>query len=250
MKVLVGVKRVVDAYVKIRVRSDGQGVETANTKMSMNPFDEIATEAAVRLLESAIVDEVLAVSVGPDSVQEQLRTCLAMGANRALQVSAEPDLEPLVIARALQAVCQRESPDLVLLGKQAIDDDCNQTGQMLAALQGWAQATSVSGLEVRQDHVRATREIDTGLEQLRLTLPAVISVDLRLNDPRYPRLPDIMKAKRAALETLTLESLGVDPTPRLETLEVTEPPSREPGVRVATVAELVDRLRNEAGVIP
>ncbi len=249
MKVLVGVKRVVDAYVKIRVRGDGSGVDTANAKMSMNPFDEVALEAAVRLQESGVVTEVLAVSVGPASAHEQLRTALAMGATRALHVAADPALEPLAVAHTLQGICDREAPDLVLLGKQAIDDDCNQTGQMLAALQGWAQATSVSGLELDAGGASVTREIDGGLEHLALRLPAVVSVDLRLNDPRHPKLPDIMKAKRAQIETLTLEELGVDPEPRLSVLEVTEPPRREPGVRVSTVGELVERLRNEAGVL-
>jgi len=250
MKVLVAVKRVVDAYVKIRVASDGSGVETANTKMSMNPFDEIALEAAIRLVESGQASEVIAVSIGPDAVQEQLRTALAMGAQRAIHIDASADLEPLTVAKTLQALCARETPDLVILGKQAIDDDSNQTGQMLGALQGWGQATSVSALEFTQGKAIATREIDGGLERLAVTLPGIISVDLRLNDPRHPKLPDIMKAKRAPIEALTLSDLGITANQRLEVLEVREPPTRTPGVRVDSVSELIEKLRNEAGVMP
>lgn len=250
MKVLVAVKRVVDAYVKIRVASDGSGVETANTKMSMNPFDEIALEAAIRLVESGQATEVIAVSIGPDAVQEQLRTALAMGAQRAIHIDAAADLEPLAVAKTLQALCTREAPDLVILGKQAIDDDSNQTGQMLGALQGWGQATSVSALEFADGKAIATREIDGGLERLALKLPGIISVDLRLNDPRHPKLPDIMKAKRAPIEALTLSDLGIVAKQRLEVLEVREPPTRTPGVRVDSVSELIEKLRNEAGVMP
>lgn len=250
MKVLVAVKRVVDAYVKIRVASDGSGVETANTKMSMNPFDEIALEAAIRMVESGQASEVIAVSIGPEAVQEQLRTALAMGAQRAIHVDGPSDLEPLAVAKTLKALCDREAPDLVILGKQAIDDDSNQTGQMLGALQDWGQATSVSALEFDDDKAIATREIDGGLERLAVQLPGIISVDLRLNDPRHPKLPDIMKAKRAPIEALTLDDLSVSTERRLDVLEVREPPARTPGVKVNSVSELIAKLRDEAGVMP
>jgi len=247
MKVLVGVKRVVDAYVKIRVRSDGSGVDTANTKMAMNPFDEVAVEAAVRLKEAAVADEVLVVSIGPESAQEQLRTALAMGADRAMLATAEAGIEPLAVAQTLAAICARENPDLVLLGKQAIDDDCNQTGQMLAALRGCAQATAASALNITADAIEVTREIDGGLEELALTRPAVVTVDLRLHDPRYPKLPAIMKAKKQPIESIDLSELGVDARQRLTVLEVTEPPARAPGTRVTSVSELLEKLKAPLG---
>ncbi|MDR9414534.1 MAG: electron transfer flavoprotein subunit beta/FixA family protein [Spiribacter sp.] len=247
MKVLVGVKRVVDAYVKIRVRSDGSGVDTANTKMAMNPFDEVAVEAAVRLKEAGVADEVLVVSIGPESAQEQLRTALAMGADRAMLATAEAGIEPLAVAQTLAAICEREKPDLVLLGKQAIDDDCNQTGQMLAALRGCAQATAASALNITADAIEVTREIDGGLEELALTRPAVVTVDLRLHDPRYPKLPAIMKAKKQPIESIELSELGVDARQRLTVLEVTEPPARAPGTRVASVSELLEKLKAPLG---
>lgn len=247
MKVLVGVKRVVDAYVKIRVRSDGSGVDTANTKMAMNPFDEVAVEAAVRLKEAGVADEVLVVSIGPESAQEQLRTALAMGADRAMLATAEASIEPLAVAQTLAAICARENPDLVLLGKQAIDDDCNQTGQMLAALRGCAQATAASALNITPDAIEVTREIDGGLEELALTRPAVVTVDLRLHDPRYPKLPAIMKAKKQPIESIDLAELGVDARQRLTVLEVTEPPARAPGTRVTSVSELLEKLKAPLG---
>jgi electron transfer flavoprotein beta subunit len=247
MKVLVGVKRVVDAYVKIRVRSDGSGVDTANTKMAMNPFDEVAVEAAVRLKEAGVADEVLVVSIGPESAQEQLRTALAMGADRAMLATAEASIEPLAVAQTLAAICARENPDLVLLGKQAIDDDCNQTGQMLAALRGCAQATAASALNITPDAIEVTREIDGGLEELALTRPAVVTVDLRLHAPRYPKLPAIMKAKKQPIESIDLAELGVDARQRLTVLEVTEPPARAPGTRVTSVSELLEKLKAPLG---
>lgn len=249
MKVLVPVKRVVDAYVKVRVRTDGSGVETRNIKMSMNPFDEIAVEQAVRLREAGTATEAVAVTVGPEAAHEQLRTALAMGVDRAIHVPAEDDLQPLAVAKVLKFICDAEQPDLVLLGKQAIDDDCNQTGQMLAALQGWAQGTSVSRLEVEDGRVRVVREVDGGLERLELPLPAAVTVDLRLNEPRYPKLPNIMKARKKPIEQRSLDEAGVDPAPRLRLLKVEEPPARSGGVRLSSVAELVDKLRNEAKVI-
>lgn len=249
MRILVPVKRVVDAYVKVRVRSDGSGVETNNIKMSMNPFDEIAVEQAVRLRESEIATEVVAVTIGPSQAVEQLRTALAMGVDRAMHVDAEEGLEPLAVAKTLNAICEREQPDLVLMGKQAIDDDANQTGQMLSALRGWAQGTFVSKLETGDGEVTVTREVDGGLERLQLPLPAVVTVDLRLNEPRYPKLPNIMKAKKKPVEEQSTAELGIDTTRRLNTLKVEDPPARAGGVKVADVAELVDKLRNEAKVI-
>lgn len=250
MKIVVPVKRVVDAYVKVRVKSDGSGVDTDNTKMSMNPFDEIAIEEAVRLKEAGTATEIIAVSVGPQKAQEQLRTALAMGADRAILVESDlTDLQPLVIARLLAAVCEREQPDLVLMGKQAIDDDSNQVGQMLAALRDLPQGTFISRLEPGAGHVVVTREVDAGLERLRLSLPAVVTVDLRLNEPRYPKLPNIMKAKKVPIETATPAELGVDTASTLKTLKVEEPPVRKGGVKVASVAELVNKLKNEAKVI-
>ena len=249
MKILVPVKRVVDAYVKVRVKSDNSGVETANTKMSMNPFDEIAVEQAVRLKEAGTATEIVAVTVGPQQAQEQLRTALAMGVDRAMHVTADEAVEPLGVAKILNAVCDQESPDLVLMGKQAIDDDSNQTGQMLSALRGWAQGTSISKLETEDGSITVTREVDGGLERLKLPLPAVATVDLRLNEPRYPKLPNIMKAKKKPIEQHAPEDLGVDHTPRLQTVKVEEPPARKGGVKVSSVDELVDKLKNEAKVI-
>jgi len=249
MKILVPVKRVVDAYVKVRVKSDGSGVETNNIKMSMNPFDEIAVEQAVRLKEAGTASEVVVVTIGPQQAQEQLRTALAMGADRAMHVSAEGDIQPLAVARTLSAVCDRENPDLVIMGKQAIDDDANQTGQMLSALRGWAQGTFISKLEPGDGDVTITREVDGGLEKLKLPLPAIVTVDLRLNEPRYPKLPNIMKAKKKPIEEVSTDDLGVDVTTRLKQLKVEEPPARKGGIKVSSVAELVEKLKNEAKVI-
>ena len=249
MKILVAVKRVVDYNVKVRVKADGTGVETANVKMSMNPFDEIAVEEAVRLKEAGVATEVVAVSVGVSQCQETLRTALAIGADRAIHVETADETQPLGVAKALKALATREQPGLVILGKQAIDDDFNQTGQMLAALLGWPQATFASRVKVEGEGATVTREIDGGLETLAVRLPAVVTTDLRLNEPRYVTLPNIMKAKKKPLETVTPESLGVDMTPRLRTLKVSEPPRRGSGRQVASVADLVDKLRNEAKVI-
>jgi len=248
VKVLVAVKRVVDYNVKIRVKSDNSGVETANVKMSMNPFDEIAVEEAVRLKELGVVTEIVVVSMGPAQCQETLRTALAMGCDRAILVQSDDDLQPLAVAKLLKALVARESPDMAVLGKQAIDDDSNQTGQMLAALLGWPQGTFASKVEVA-DGLKVTREIDGGLETVALTLPAVVTTDLRLNTPRYASLPNIMKAKKKPLETLSPADLGVDTAPRLTTLKVEEPPVRQAGVKVADVAELVSKLKTEAKVI-
>jgi len=249
MKILVPVKRVVDYNVKVRVKSDGSGVETANVKMSMNPFDEIAVEEAVRLKEAGVVTEIIAVSVGATQCQETLRTALAIGADRAILVETALETQPLGVAKVLKALVDREQPRIVILGKQAIDDDANQTGQMLAALLGWPQATFASKVKVEGDGVQVTREIDGGLETIAIKLPAVITTDLRLNEPRYVTLPNIMKAKKKTLETLTPDSLGVDFAPRLTTLKVVEPAKRGAGKQVASVVELVDKLRNEAKVI-
>ncbi|MEX0730188.1 MAG: electron transfer flavoprotein subunit beta/FixA family protein [Aquisalimonadaceae bacterium] len=249
MKILVPVKRVVDYNVKVRVKADGSGVETANVKMSMNPFDEIAVEEAVRLQEAGKAEEVIIVSMGVQQCQETIRTGLAMGGDRGILVQTDHALEPLAVAKLLKALVERESPDLVILGKQAIDDDSSQTGQMLAALMGWAQGTFASELELVDGEVRVTREIDGGLETVQLKLPAVITTDLRLNQPRYAKLPNIMKAKKKQLDTLTPEELGVDTAPRLKTLKVAEPPQRTGGVKVADVDELLNKLKNEAKVI-
>lgn len=249
MKVLVGVKRVVDYNVKIRVKADQTGVELANVKMAMNPFDEIAVEEAVRMKEAGRATEIVAVSLGPAVCQETLRYALALGADRALLVQTDQELEPLAVAKLLQALVQREHPDLVLLGKQAIDDDCNQTGQMLAARLEWPQGTFASKVELGEGELRVTREIDGGLETVTLTLPAVVTTDLRLNEPRYAKLANIMKAKKKPLEVIEAEAMGVDLTARLVTLKVSEPSPREAGIRVGSVAELVERLRNEAKVI-
>jgi electron transfer flavoprotein beta subunit len=249
MKVLVGVKRVVDYNVKVRVRSDGSGVETANVKMSMNPFDEIACEEAIRLRERGAATEVVAVSMGEAKCQETLRTALAMGTDRGVLVETAVELQPLAVAKLFKAVAERERPGLILLGKQAIDDDSNQTGQMLAALLGWAQATFVSKLEIADGKAVAGREVDEGIERLEARLPAVVTVDLRLNEPRYASLPNIMKAKKKPIETLKPEDLGVDPAPRLQYLRFEEPPRRQAGIRVDSVPDLVARLKQEAGVI-
>lgn len=249
MKVLVPVKRVVDYNVKVRVKSDQSGVDIANVKMSMNPFDEIAVEEAMRLKEKSVATEVIAVSCGIAGCQETLRTAMAIGADRAILVQTDVELQPLAVAKLLKAVVDKEQPGLVILGKQAIDDDANQTGQMLAALLDWPQATFASKVEVSGDTVQVTREVDGGLETLSLKLPAIVTTDLRLNEPRYVTLPNIMKAKKKPLETVAPADLGVDPTPRLKTLKVAEPPSRAAGVIVPDVAALVDKLKNEAKVI-
>lgn len=249
MKILVPVKRVVDYNVKVRVKADQSGVETANVKMSMNPFDEIAVEEAVRQKEAGKADEVIVASLGPAQCQETLRTAMALGADRGLLVETDAELQPLAVAKLLKTLVEREQPGLVILGKQAIDDDSNQTGQMLAALLGWPQGAFASGVALGENGVEVTREVDGGLETLALDLPAVITTDLRLNEPRYAKLPEIMKAKRKPLDRLTPDELGVDIGPRLATLKVAEPPKRQSGTRVASVAELVDKLRNEAKVI-
>ena len=249
MKILVPIKRVVDYNVKIRVKADQSGVELANVKMAMNPFDEIAVEEAVRLKEAGKATEIVAVSAGVAQCQETLRTAMAIGADRGILVESDADLQPLAVAKLLKALVDKEQPQLVILGKQAIDDDSNQTGQMLAALLGWPQATFASKVEVGGDGVQVTREIDGGLETLALPLPAVITTDLRLNEPRYATLPNIMKAKKKPLETVKPADLGVDVAPRLATLKVAEPPKRSAGERVADVAQLVDKLKNVAKVI-
>jgi electron transfer flavoprotein beta subunit len=249
MKALVAVKRVVDYNVKVRVKADGSGVETANVKFSMNPFDEIAVEEAVRLKEAGTVTEIVVVSLGPTQAQETLRTALAMGADRAILVQTEIELQPLAVAKLLKAVAAKEAPDLVLLGKQAIDDDSNQTGQMLAALLGWPQGTFASKLVFAEGRAEVTREVDAGAETVSLTLPAIVTTDLRLNEPRYASLPNIMKAKKKPLEVLAADSLGVDIAPRLTVLSVTEPPKRQAGIKVPDVAALVAALKNEAKVI-
>ena len=249
MKVLVPVKRVIDYNVKIRVKPDGSGVDTSNVKMSMNPFDEIAVEEAVRLKEKGIVTEIIAVSCGTTACQETLRTALAIGADRAVLVETEVELQPLAVAKLLKALADKEQPQLVILGKQAIDDDANQVGQMLAALLGWPQATFASKVDIADGHATVKREIDGGLETLKLDLPAVITADLRLNEPRYATLPNIMKAKKKPMEIVKPDALGVDVMPRLTTLKVVEPAKRKGGGKVADVKELVAKLRNEAKVI-
>ncbi|QHE77242.1 electron transfer flavoprotein subunit beta/FixA family protein [Hydrogenophaga sp. PBL-H3] len=249
MKVIVPVKRVVDYNVKVRVKSDGSGVDIANVKMSMNPFDEIAVEEAVRLKEKGVVTEVIAVSCGVTQCQETLRTAMAIGADRAILVETTEELQPLAVAKLLKALVDKEQPGLIILGKQAIDDDCNQTGQMLAALAGLPQATFASKVEVADGKATVTREVDGGLETLSITLPAVITTDLRLNEPRYVTLPNIMKAKKKTLDIVKPEDLGVDVSPRIKTLKVSEPPKRGAGIKVADVAALVEKLKNEAKVI-
>ena len=249
MKVLVPVKRVIDYNVKVRVKADNSGVELANVKMAMNPFDEIAVEQALRLKEAGGASEVVVVSIGPAQNQETIRTSLAMGADRGIHIESSHDIEPLAVAKLLRAVVQRENPGLVLVGKQAIDDDCNQTGQMLAALLGWAQGTFVSALDVVGDTAKIVREVDGGLEHLEIKMPAIVSVDLRLNEPRYASLPNIMKAKKKPIDSLTINDLDVDIKPRLQVVKVEEPAAREAGVKVADVRELVEKLKNEAKVI-
>ena len=249
MKILVPVKRVVDYNVKVRVKADHSGVELANVKMAMNPFDEIAVEEAVRLKEAGVATEVIAVSCGVAQCQETLRTAMAIGADRGILVSTDAELQPLAVAKLLKALCDKESPDLIILGKQAIDDDANQTGQMLAALMNLPQATFASKVAVADGSVSVTREIDGGLETISMRLPAVITTDLRLNEPRYATLPNIMKAKKKPLETVTPDALGVDVAARLITVKVLEPAGRSAGVMVADVAQLVDKLKNEAKVI-
>jgi electron transfer flavoprotein beta subunit len=251
MKILVPVKRVVDYNVKIRVKPDGSGVELANVKMSMNPFDEIAVEEALRLKEAGTASEVIAVSVGPAKAQETIRTALAMGADRGLLIQTDDGavVEPLAVAKLLKGVVDEEQPGLVILGKQAIDDDCNQTGQMLAALLGWSQATFASKVEINGESTFVTREVDGGLETVKVTMPAIVTTDLRLNEPRYASLPNIMKAKKKPLDTKTPGDYGVDIAPRLNVISTTEPPTRSAGVMVESVSELVDKLKNEAGVL-
>ncbi|MGB6923049.1 MAG: electron transfer flavoprotein subunit beta/FixA family protein [Methyloceanibacter sp.] len=249
MKIVVPVKRVVDYNVKIRVKSDGSGVDLANVKMSMNPFDEIAVEEAVRIKERGAASEVVAVSIGPAKAQDTLRTALAMGADRAILVKTDARVEPLAVAKLLQRVVEDEGADLVIMGKQAIDDDCNQSGQMLAALLGWPQGTFASKIELADGKVRVVREVDGGLETLLLSAPAVITTDLRLNEPRYASLPNIMKAKKKPIDETTPETLGVDVSPRLKVLGVTEPKMREAGVKVDSVTALIEKLKNEAGVL-
>ncbi|HSS62858.1 MAG TPA: electron transfer flavoprotein subunit beta/FixA family protein [Gammaproteobacteria bacterium] len=249
MKVLVAVKRVVDYNVKVRVKADGSGVETANVKMSMNPFDEIAVEEALRLREAGKAAEVIAASIGIEKCQETIRTALAMGADRGILVKTDDDPEPLAVAKLLKALVEREEPGLVIVGKQAIDGDNSQTGQMLAALLGWAQGTYAFRLELEEDSLKLTREIDGGLETVSLKMPVVLTTDLRLNEPRFASLPNIMKAKKKPIDVVTPQELDVDVTPRVETVKVSEPPKREAGIRVQTVTELVDKLKNEAKVI-
>ena len=249
MKVLVAVKRVVDYNVKIRVNSDQTAVETANVKMSMNPFDEIAVEEGIRLKEAGAISELIALSVGPAQCQETIRTALAMGADRGVLVETDAQVEPLAIAKCIKAIVEKESPDLVIVGKQAIDDDSNQTGQMLAALLGWSQGTFASNIDLSGSSIKVTREVDGGLETINLKTPSVVTTDLRLNEPRYASLPNIMKAKKKPIEITNPEDLGVDITQRLTVLKVEEPPKRQAGVMVEDVSQLVDKLRNEAKVI-
>jgi electron transfer flavoprotein beta subunit len=249
MKVLVPVKRVIDYNVKIRVKADQTGVETANVKMSMNPFDEIAVEEAIRLREAGTATEVIAVSVGPQQCQETIRTALAMGADHGILIQTDDEVQPLAVAKLLKAVADKEGPDLVILGKQAIDDDSNQTGQMLAALLGWSQATFASKIEIDGGSANVIREVDGGLETLKVSMPCIVTTDLRLNEPRYASLPNIMKAKKKPIDQMGPADLGVDITPRLTTLKVVEPAKREAGVMVEDVAQLVDKLKNEAKVI-
>ncbi len=249
MKILVPVKRVVDYNVKVRVKSDGTGVETAGVKMSMNPFDEIGVEEAVRLKEKGVATEIVAVSLGVAACAETIRTALAMGADRGILVETDADLQPLAVAKLLAAIAAKEQPGMIILGKQAIDDDMSATGPMLAALLGWAQGTFASKVEAADGKLTVTREVDGGLERVEITLPAIVTTDLRLNEPRYASLPNIMKARKKPIETLKPEDLGVDPAPRLTVVKVSEPPKRQAGVKVASVAELVAKLKNEAKVI-
>lgn len=249
MKILVPVKRVVDYNVKVRVKADGSGVELANVKMSMNPFDEIAVEEALRLKEAGKATEIVVVSIGPKQATETIRTGLAMGADRGILVQTDETVEPLAVAKTLKGIVEEEEPGLVILGKQAIDDDCNQTGQMLAALLGWAQGTFASNVDLGDNTVDVTREIDGGLQTVKLNMPAIVTTDLRLNEPRYASLPNIMKAKKKPIAEKALSDFGVDATPRLKVLNTAEPEARKAGVKVGSVAELVDKLKNEAGVL-
>ena len=249
MKVLVPVKRVIDYNVKVRVKADQTGVELANVKMSMNPFDEISVEQAIRLKEAGVAEEIIAVSIGVQQCQETIRTALAMGADRGIHVLHDGDVEPLAVAKMLKELAEKEGPSLIIVGKQAIDDDSNQTGQMLAALLGWGQATFVSDIQIEGEQLKATREVDGGLETISVKLPSVITTDLRLNEPRYASLPNIMKAKKKPIEEIAASDLGVDVSPRLEQIKVEEPPKRKAGIKVANVAELVQKLKNEAKVI-
>ena len=249
MKIVVPVKRVVDYNVKIRVKADGSGVELANVKMSMNPFDEIAVEQAIRLKEAGTADEIIAVSIGPAQAQETIRTALAMGADRGILVKTDDAVEPLAVAKILKGICEAEEPGLVILGKQAIDDDANQTGQMLAALLGWGQATFANTLEIKDSAAEVAREVDGGLQTVEVKLPAIVTTDLRLNEPRYASLPNIMKAKKKPLDEKSPADYGVDTAPRLKVLKTSEPEGRKAGVKVGSVAELVDKLKNEAGVL-
>ncbi|MBT6257684.1 MAG: electron transfer flavoprotein subunit beta/FixA family protein [Alphaproteobacteria bacterium] len=249
MKILVPVKRVIDYNVKVRVKADQSGVELANVKMAMNPFDEIAVEQAIRFKEAGAATEVVAISIGPEQSQETIRTALAMGADRGIHVLASHDTEPLAIAKIIKAVIAKEEPGLVVMGKQSIDDDSNQTGQMLATLLGWPQATFASGVELNGDSLNIIREVDSGLEHITCPMPAVITVDLRLNEPRYASLPNIMKAKKKPIDQISLDDLGVDASQRLKTIKVEEPPAREAGIMVDSVPSLVEKLRNEAKVI-
>jgi electron transfer flavoprotein beta subunit len=249
MKILVPVKRVIDYNVKVRVKPDQSGVELANVKMAMNPFDEIAVEQALRIKEAGRADEVIAVSIGPSQNQETIRTALAMGADRGIHIDAPHDIEPLAVAKLLKVIVEQETPGIVILGKQAIDDDCNQTGQMLSALLGWAQGTFASALEIAGDVAKVTREVDGGLEHIEVKMPAIITVDLRLNEPRYASLPNIMKAKKKPLDSMAVADLGVDISPRLIIQKVEEPSARAAGIKVSNVQELVSKLKNEAKVI-
>ena len=249
MKLLVPVKRVVDFNVKVRVKADGSGVELANVKMSMNPFDEIAVEEAIRLKEQGKATEIVCVSIGPQQAAETIRTALAMGADRGILVKTESSPEPLAVAKILKGIVDEEKPDLVILGKQAIDDDCNQTGQMLAALLGWPQGTFASKVVIEGSELLVTREVDGGLQTVKLKLPAIVTTDLRLNEPRYASLPNIMKAKKKPIADKTADAYGVDVKPRLEVVKTSEPPGRKGGVKVSSVAELVGKLKNEAGVL-
>jgi len=249
MKILVPVKRVIDYNVKVRVKPDNSGVELANVKMAMNPFDEIAVEQALRIKEASQADEVIAISIGPQESQDTIRTALAMGADRGILVKTEHDIEPLAVAKILKSIVEKENPELVILGKQAIDDDCNQTGQMLAALLNWPQATFASKIEVKDNVLEVTREIDEGLETIEVNVPAIVTCDLRLNEPRYASLPNIMKAKKKPIEQINASDLGVDINPRIEQIKVEEPPKRKAGIKVASVEELVQKLKNEAKVI-
>ena len=249
MKILVPVKRVIDYNVKVRVKPDNSGVELANVKMAMNPFDEIAVEQALRIKEASQAEEVVAISIGPQQSQDTIRTALAMGADRGILVKTEQDIEPLSVAKILKAIVEKEKPELVILGKQAIDDDCNQTAQMLSAFLDWPQSTFISNLELKDKKITSIREVDGGLEHLECSLPAIVSVDLRLNEPRYASLPNIMKAKRKPLDEISPEDLGVDTKKRLETVKVEDPPSRAAGMILDSVGDLVDKLKNEAKVI-